>query len=456
MPSFSGAPSTSDPPGLPQQHTQRSILLFWSPLAATWVMMATEGPFLAAVIARLPDPTFNLAAYGVAFALAIVVEAPVMMLMSAATALVKDRASFRKLRTFSRALAAATTAFLLLLLAPGVYGWLTGTVMALPPEVAELTRGALWFFLPWPGAIAYRRFLQGVLIRSGKTRLVAYGTVVRLIAMSVTALAAYSLLDVPGAWVGGLALSTGVVVEALAARVMAASTVRELLAGQHDRPGAQEIGYGEIASFYLPLALTSLIGLTVQPMLTFFMARSVAPVQSLAVFPVVHALGFFFRSMGLAFQDAAIALMGVRYEHLRALGRFAATLGFATSLAIALVAFTPLSHFYFVTISGLTPELTRFALVPARLLVPLPGLTALLALQRAILVEGRRTRLITAASAVEVGTIGIVFTVLAWGLDLVGATAAFAAFTVGRTCSNGYLAFWCRRVLDKDRRPSRA
>ena len=45
----------------------RSILLFWAPLAATWLMMAFEGPFLAAVIARLVDPKFNLAAHGVAF-----------------------------------------------------------------------------------------------------------------------------------------------------------------------------------------------------------------------------------------------------------------------------------------------------------------------------------------------------------------------------------------------------
>ena len=43
------------------------ITRFWSPLAATWVMMAAEGPLIAATIARLPDPKLNLAAHGVAF-----------------------------------------------------------------------------------------------------------------------------------------------------------------------------------------------------------------------------------------------------------------------------------------------------------------------------------------------------------------------------------------------------
>ncbi len=53
------------PSGDAAPHSQAFIFRFWLPLAATWIMMAAEGPFLAAVIARLPDPTFNLAAYGV-------------------------------------------------------------------------------------------------------------------------------------------------------------------------------------------------------------------------------------------------------------------------------------------------------------------------------------------------------------------------------------------------------
>jgi len=410
--------------------------------------MASEGPFLAAIIARLPNPTFNLAAYGVAFALAILIEAPVIMLMSAATSLVRDRESYVKLRNFSRGLAAGTTVLLLLVLLPPVYRWLTGTLMGLPREVADITHGALWFFLPWPAAIAYRRFLQGVLIRSGKTKLVAYGTVLRLVGMTAAALVGYFLLDMPGAWVGAFALGAGVTVEAVAARFMAAPTVRALLAGEMDDEGpGRDIGYRDIAAFYYPLALTSFIGLTVQPLLTFFMSRSISPVESLAVFPVVHALSFFFRSMGLAYQDATIALMGDRFEHFPELRRFALRLGLATTTGLAMVAFTPLSLVYFVTISGLTPELTEFALTPLRIIVVLPALSVLLSFQRAILVEGRRTRHITVASAVEVSTVALAFISLGWGLDLVGATAAFSAFLCGRVASNLYLIFRCRDVV---------
>ena len=194
-------------------------LAFWLPLAVTWFMMSVELPFLAAVIARLPDAKYNLAAHGVAFAFAILIEAPVIMLMSASTALVEDSVSYRKLRNFANALNAGSTLLLLAVLVPPVFDFLMRTVIGLPSEVADLTYGALWLFLPWPAAIGIRRFVQGVLIRSGRTRLVATGTLIRLAAMSATALALFLLTDLPGAWVGAASLSAAVITEAIAARL---------------------------------------------------------------------------------------------------------------------------------------------------------------------------------------------------------------------------------------------
>ena len=422
-------------------------------------MMAIEGPFLAAIIARLADPTFNLAAYGVAFALAILVESPVIMLMSAATALVEDRQSFAKLRTFTFMMNALATALMLIVLIPPVWHLIADVVLALPPEVSRLTYWSLWILLPWPGAIGYRRFLQGVLIRSGRTRLVAYGTVIRLVVMGVTAVLIYSMDGVPGAWVGAAALSAGVVAEAIVARWMTAPAIRELPEVAEEDPDDLPLQDGrtpisgnlrqrDILSFYYPLALTSLIGLTVQPMLTFFMGRAPSPLESLAVFPVVHALSFIFRSFGLSFQEAAIARLGRRNQHVAIISRFALLLGLTTSGALALVAFTPLSVIWFEGLSGLTPDLGRYALRPTQLLVPLPALSVLLSLQRAILVQARRTGPITTATSLEVATIAVLFLIGGWWLQWVGVTAAFFAFLGGRLVSNLYLVGSVRRALD--------
>jgi len=426
-------------------------LLFWAPLAATWLMMAFEGPFLAAVVARLPEPTLGLAAYGVAIAIAVLVESPVIMLLSAATALVEDAVSYRRLRAFANGLNAIATAMLCVILIPNVGAWLFQDVLGLPEAVARMTYGALWWFLPWPAAIGYRRFVQGVLIRSGQTRLVAYGTVIRLIGMSAGAIALATLTELPGASVGAAALSTGVVIEALVARWMAGGAIRTLLATPS--PGVDPatidgaLGYREIARFYYPLALTSLIGLAIQPMLTFFMGRGVAPVVSLAVFPVVGSLAFIFRAIGLSFQDAVIALLGENGRGYPEIRRVAIGLGVISTAVLAAIAFTPLSAVWFQTMSGLSPELSRYAVTAARAITPVPFLGVWLSLQRGVLMRNRRTRPITYATAIEIATVAAVFVIVGRGIGWTGVTAAFTAILGGRVTANLYMLPKTRRAL---------
>ena len=411
-------------------------------------MMAVEGPFLAAVIARLADQEYNLAAYGVAYAFALLVEAPVIMLMSASTALAEDAASFRRLHRFTYTLSGGVTGVMLLLLIPAVFRIVMVDVIALPGNVAHLVYVALWMLLPWPGAIGIRRFYQGVLIRDGRTRLVAVGTALRLTAMSATALVLALVVHPAGAYVGAAALAAGVTVEAAASFWMARASVRRLLRVEEPKTeGAEPLTYGRILRFYYPLALTSLIGLAVQPMLTFFMGRAPAPVESLAIFPVVVAATFLFRAMGLSFQEVAIALMGKRFEHARELTRFALVLGIASSAGLGVLALTPLSTFWFQTVSGLSPELARFAIVPTAVLVPIPFLAVMLSFQRAILVIAQRTRLITWATAIEVTGIALVFPVLGWNAGVVGVTAASIALLVGRLGSTGYLLRSCAAAV---------
>lgn len=415
----------------------KSIFVFWAPLAVTWLMMAVEGPFLAAVIARLADPKLNLAAYGVAFAFAILVEAPVIMIMSASTALVDDAASFRKLRNFTWVLNAWTTVVMLLLAWPPIFKLVAVEWVGLSADVASRTHQAIVILLPWPAAIGYRRFFQGLLIRDRRTRRVAYGTGVRLSSMCLTALFCAHFTPLGGASVGAAALAAGVCAEAAASRWMASDTVRRLLlALQPHRPAIQ---YTAIARFYYPLILTSVLSLAAQPLVTFFMGHARSSLESLAVLPVVLSLTFVFRAIGLSYQEAAIALLGQAGENRPPLTRFACGLALATSGILALIGFTPLANVWFERVSGLSSELARVATLPARILVPLPALSVLLSFQRALLVHARATAPLTAAVLIELAGIAAAVAVLVHGLDLVGATAAAIAFVAGRVAGNLFL-----------------
>ncbi len=424
--------------------TNARIFRLWVPLAATWLMMSVEGPFLAAVIARLADPIENLAAYGVAFSFATLAEAPIIMILSASTALVKDIDSYRRLRNFSFGLNLAVTVVILLGLLPPIFDWIAKDLIGLPDSIAVLTHRALLFLVPWPAAIGYRRFYQGIMIRQHLTRRVALGTVVRVLAMAGAAVVLFRTFGLPGALVGAGALSAGVVVEAMATRFMAWGVKERITKTSRS---VEALTFGRIAEFYFPLALTSVIALGVQPTMTFFLGGSRRAIDSLAVLPVITSLTFLFRSIGLSYQEAAIALLDGTRENFRRVSTFAVVAGVAATAGLALIAFTPLADIWFRDVSGLSPELAAFSVLPLQIFCTIPFFAMQLAYQRAILVLGRATKSVTLSTAVEVATIVAVLYVGIHILDLVGAVAAVAALLVGRMVGNAYMMYPCHVVL---------
>jgi len=421
---------------LTENLTYRRIFLFWSPLALTWLMMAVEQPVLIAFIARLSDAKFNLAAFGIAGAFAMIVEAPIIMLMSASTAIVTGRHSYKKLKKFTDILNAFITGIQLLILIPPVFRFIVIRLMGVPEEVSELAHKALLIFLPWAASIGYRRFYQGLLIRNNLTRRVTYGTLVRLTVILVTGLLLYTA-GAKGAYTGAAAMSLAVLIESLATRLMADSTIRSVM--QKDDRENIHMGLRTILKFYYPLALTSILSLGVHPFVTFFLGRSRMAVESLAVLPVVTSLVFIFRSMGLSYQEVVIALIGERRQNYGLLRNFAVRLGIIVTVLISVLAFTPLADLWFINVSGLTKELADLSYLPLKIMVLLPALTVLLNFQRSLLVVSGNTGPISVATATELAGIILVLLVCVVFLGMTGVVAASLAFMAGRALSNLYL-----------------
>ena len=399
-------------------------------------MMAFEQPVLIAFIARLADAKVNLAAFGIAGSFAMIFEAPIIMLMSASTALVTGHHSYRKLKHFTDLLNLGVTAVQLVMLIPPVFKFIVVRLMGVPEEVAGLAHIALLIFLPWAASIGYRRFYQGILIRNNLTRRVTYGTMVRLSVIVITGVILYSA-GVKGAYVGAAAMSLAVFSEAVATRIMAASTVKMLVNKEDTENG--HLNLRSISRFYYPLALTSLLSLGVHPFVTFFLGRSNMAVESLAVLPVVNSLVFVFRSLGLSYQEVNIALIGKQRQNFRLLRNYAVFLGVIVTVFITLIAFTPLADLWFIKIFALSKELADLSYLPLQIMVLLPALTVLLNFQRSLLVIQGTTGPISVATAVELtGIIGVLLVCVVF-LDMVGVVGASLAFVIGKGMSTLYL-----------------
>ncbi|NOX64114.1 MAG: hypothetical protein GXP42_19590 [Chloroflexi bacterium] len=430
--------------------SQRYIFRFWLPLAIMWLMMAIEQPILAALIARLDEPKLNLAAFGITFSLALLIESPIIMLLVAGTALAKGRQSYGQLIRFTTLLSMALTALHLLIVITPLFGLFVGKVIAAPPALVEPARRAFFWMLPWTAAIAYRRLWQGVMIRYGKTDQVSITTVVRLIFTVGVAGVGLIWRGLPGASLAAAALSVGVIAGAVSARIYVAPILSDQLAlaeAEMDR-----IGMRSLLVFYAPLAMTNIINFISRPLLTLGLSRGLAPLESLALWPVLMSLAFLFRSIGFAYQEVVVALFKDK-QSMAALRRFAISAGLALSALLILLAVTPLNHFWYARISGLTPDLVDLARAPTLIIGLAPAAAFITAWLRGALVTWRRTPPITAAVIVNV----MVLTVVMWAgiqwLAIPGVNIAALAFALAVMAETIFLGFQVRSRQDMLMKP---
>jgi hypothetical protein len=383
---------------LSQSVSMRRIIATWFPLAASWLLMAFEGPAQSAVIARLPNPEVNLAAYGgIVFALALIIESPILMLLSASTALSKDWESYKRIRRFMMITGAVMTVVHILIVFTPLYDLLAGRVIGAPPEIIEPGRIGLRIMLPWTWSIAYRRFHQGVLIRFGRSRAVGMGTLVRLVANLTVLVGGYLFGTLSGIVVATSAVIVGVVSEAIFVGIL----VRPVL--KHDLflapPVEPALTWRAFFAFYTPLALTSLISLLANPIGSAALSRMPRALESLAVYPVVTGIAFMVRSFGIAFNEVVVALLDEPGSSAN-LRRFTGLLTGITTGFLLLVAATPLAGLWFGKVVGLSPGLVELARKGIWIVALLPGLNALQSWFTGAIMFGRKTRGITEAVVV--------------------------------------------------------
>jgi hypothetical protein len=431
--------------GAPDPGRLRVVATTWWPLALSWLLMGAEQPLIAAVVARLPEARDNLAAYGgVVFPIALVIEAPVIMLLAASTELSRDRDSYRALSRFTHRIGAAMTVLHLVLVATPAFDFVVGDLLAVPDSARPHARLGLLCMLPWTWAIASRRFHQGALIRFGRAREVTVGTAIRL-CTTITVLAVGAALDLrPGVAVGASSLSAGVVAEAIYAAWRVRPVVRGPLA---DAPILRAPLRGrEFLAFYVPLAMTPLVTLVVVPFGTAAVSRMHDPLPSLAVWPMISSLLFVLQTVGLAYNEVVVAQLDDPRAR-PALLRFTWLLVGATTAGILVLALPPVCRLWFQGVSGLPPDLTERAVAALWIGIPIPAMRALQSWYQGQLVHARRTRGISEAVlvfAIVDAAILVSGVQRSWASGL---QVALVAFTAARVAQTIWLAVRARRDL---------
>jgi progressive ankylosis protein len=428
----------------PRTLPMAQILRTWWPLAASWVLMGFEGPAVAAVISRMADPKINLAAWGgIVFPLSLMVEAPIIMMLAASTALCRDWASYVKLRRFMMRLGAALTAIHVIMVATPLYYVIVRDIMHAPEEIIAPARLGLLIMIPWTWSIAYRRFHQGILIRFGHSLKVGLGTVVRFAADATVLAVGYFTGGLPGIAVAGCGMIAGVLSEAFYVHLAVRPTLRSEL-----KPApaiAIPLSTRAMLDFYIPLSLTQVLMLIANPIGSAAMGRMPWPLLSLAAWPVVGAVRYITGSFGGSYNEVMVALVE-RERSVRPLRRFAVGIGVLSTAILGVLMIPAVSEAIFADLMNLADPLPAMVHNCLFLLLPIPAIAVWQSYFQGAVLHARRTRSITESVVVFLVVAGTVLVAgVIWG-GAVGLYVAVGAFVLGEVVRTAWLWLRSRHV----------
>ncbi|MDY6821238.1 MAG: hypothetical protein SVN78_06420 [Deferribacterota bacterium] len=427
----------------------KKLFKLWYPLAFAWLMISAEGPFLTAIVARLNNPDENLAAYGISFSIAIFTESLVIMLLSTSTLFSTNKDNYYKVRKFSLLIILTSTLIIIIFSLPPTFK-IIAEFMSLPEKIRSLANNSVMLLIPWPAAIGIRRFYQGLLMRSGETYKIAFSTCSRLFTIAFVSIILMNYSALPGAYIGSLSLTLGVVLEALVTFFVSRKPVKNILNIDSKKENIKSIF--ELLNFYIPLTLTPIIIMSTSTLTTFLLGKAKYPLESLATMPPVISFSFLFASICYAYMELVIVNMDSKLTNYRYIKRFALIIGISVTLIFSVILFTPLNKLYFSNIAGLSERLLDFASTGIKILILIPLYSSINSLQRGFLIFFKETIAISLATFLVLCTTVLSLILLITYNKLPGIYNATIALNIGRLIGIIYLGvkvYKCTKAIDK-------
>ena len=396
--------------------------------------MAFGDPAVTTTLAHLPDARTNLAAVGVAKSLAVFFESPIIMVLHASNTLAGSQASRGALRRFTLLAMAVLSGLLTLLALPAIFAVVGRYIFGIDGVLAARAGTVVLLMALWPAAIAWRRYYQGLLIRYGHSRAVAWAGIGRLV-VTVAALTIGYRAAMSGYLLGGLTLVGGIVAEALFITLFARSyqvTQGADLPAKKPLPTDMKGVWG----FYWPLANSMLVVWGGRALLFGIIARSVDGGIALAVWPAAWGLVLLVANATRMVQQVIIRNRHVVSDRL--LLGFALSVGLVFSTVLLILGATSVGNQGILAFVGSDLALAS-GVIPVVLICS--AMPLIIALQNAIqgfLIESGRTGRVNLAT--WLGTSVLLLSAGAGvALGVSGAVAAAAAMALSLIVETGTL-----------------
>lgn len=397
------------PPEIPQEPERwRQMLRFYAPVVATGVLMALSYTAVMAGLNRTTEPAVAVAAYALAFNLAVVIEAPIVMLRQ--TVLVLGNTP-EDLRLLSRL--AAGLAFLLCgiqaFLSLGPWGrYVLGHWLGIPYALLGPTQMALAGLLPLQILSTIRYLCHGLLLRTRQTYFITLGMGLRVLTTTlvVPVLLRWPHLD---GLLGSAALVLGMVVETVIDVWRARAAIGLGWEPASDPAPLTTLG---VVSFLGPLAAMGVVECMVAPVRNAGLARTTQPELVLAAFSLTWTIVSMVTPPLQNLHQVAV-VFGVEDRVWPDIRRFFSWVAVAATAIAGVLGYSPLGRWILEAVLGAPAEIVEAAILNLRWLLPLPALLVvgdyiigkmLMARRTTVLVGGKLANLgVTALCAAGAG-----------------------------------------------------
>ncbi len=192
--------------------TQRAILKFHAPLAATTLLTLLAMPMASAALARLPNAEITLAAAPVAFMLLLVMRGWAFALQEITVAQSRDPKARPVLARFSILVGLVTSAVTAVIAFTPFLELYLGAVIHSPTGLWSHVRIAVGIGCLLPLITALGSWARGLLVAAGNTKAVYRGMAINLATHGIL-LYSGVLLHLPGMWVAAGSFTVAAIVE---------------------------------------------------------------------------------------------------------------------------------------------------------------------------------------------------------------------------------------------------
>jgi hypothetical protein len=408
-------------------HTMSSMLRFFIPLGFAACLVSITHTIIHSTLAQASHPEVAIAAYAIGMSLFMLTERPAVLVRQTCSALVRDRVSFRAMSGVTWLLIAAFIVLGTLIsytpLGTFIFREMYGADEAILPSIVNGYQFFMWVSV----FSAIRCLYHGVIITQMRTKWVTIGMIIRLIGM--LALSQYFIQTgkVDSGAVGALIFAAGMCIEAAVCYAEGRTLVKRF----PERIENHEISNKRhIFGFYKPLLYSSFIAVTIPPAINALLGQTVDIALSIASFAVA---GSVFSVVMSVFTYIHQIVLNFYQTSPRLVFQFQRFVGFAPSLIMASICWSPAGDWVLSEIMGLSGRLLPATLAVMKAFVLLGIVLPWLDFGNGFLMLFRRTNVfiwsqtLNAVSAISLLVLLVVL-VPEWN-GVIGPLAMTAGFT---------------------------